>query len=47
LGVDEITIVGATYANLRNLNLAIGASEADLLYRSPHEYEAGELRFGA
>lgn len=44
LGVDEITIVGATYPNLRNLNLAIGASEADSLYRSPHEYKAGGLR---
>jgi hypothetical protein len=41
LGVSEITIIGATYPNLGNLNLAIGAAEADLLHRSPHEYEVG------
>ncbi len=41
LGVAEITVVGATYPNLGNLNLAIGAAEAGLLHRSPHEYEAG------
>jgi hypothetical protein len=44
LGVGEITIVGATYPNLGNLNLAIGADEADSLHRPPHEYEAGGLR---
>jgi hypothetical protein len=41
LGVAEITVVGATYPNLGNLNLAIGAAEADSLHRSPHEYEVG------
>jgi hypothetical protein len=44
LGVGEITIVGATYPNLCNLGLAVGAAEADLLHRPPHEYEAGDLR---
>jgi hypothetical protein len=41
LGVAEITVVGATYPNLGNLNLAIGAAEADSLHRSPHEYKVG------
>jgi hypothetical protein len=43
LGVREITVVGATYPNLRNLDVAIGVEEADLLHRLPHEYEAGGL----
>jgi hypothetical protein len=43
LDVGEITIVGATYENFRNLDLAIGFAEADLLQRAPHEYEAGGL----
>jgi len=44
LGVGELTIVGATYPNLGNLNLAIGGGEADSLRRPPHEYQAGGLR---
>jgi hypothetical protein len=43
LNVREITIVVATYQNLGNVDLAIGADEADLMRRPSHEYEAGGL----
>lgn len=43
LDVAEITIVGATYENFRNLDLAIGFDEADMLQRAPHGYEAGDV----
>lgn len=44
LGVHEITVVGATYENLGNLDLAIGPVEADRLRRLPHEYQVGGMR---
>jgi hypothetical protein len=44
LGVNEITIVGATYDNLGNLGLAIGPVEADSLRRLSHEYQVDGIR---